>query len=82
MRSFTVDELRCMLRERGLRVGGNKTYIIERFLGQDSRATNRQFAYMSGLKRRHQGLEVRGKDVDSKQAASQWIKAALRGRPQ
>ena len=82
MRSFTVDELRCLLRERGLRVGGNKADLIERFLGQESRATNRQLAYMAGLKRRHQGLEVRGKDVDSKQAASGWIKAALRGRPQ
>ena len=81
LQSFTVDALRGLCRERGLRVGGTKVEIIETFLRSESRATNRQLAYMAGLRRRHHALEVRGKDVGSKRAASDWISAALRGRP-
>ena len=68
-----VDELKGLMRERGLRVGGTKDQLITRFRGQQSRASDKQLIYMYDLMQRNHRLQLLVTDIDSRSMASQWI---------
>ena len=73
---FLRDQLREMCRLRRLNSSGWKGALIQRILTSESRASDKQMAYMLNLLKRNHLLQVTVEDVDSSASASRWIDAA------
>ena len=73
LNKFKVDELRELMKVRGLKAGGLKNQLVARFRENGSRPTDKQLLYMYALMQNNHHLKITVKDVDSVRAASEWI---------
>ena len=74
---FGVRDIEQLLKARRIAYSGvRKAVMIQRFLNQTSRATDRQIVYMNQLLRANHTLTLNTEDVDSKGAATSWITTA------
>ena len=74
---FGVRDLEQLLKARRIAYSGvRKAVMIQRFLNQTSRATDRQIVYMNQLLRANHTLTLNTEEVDSKGAATSWITTA------
>ena len=73
LNKFKVDELRELMKVRGLKAGGPKSQLVARFRENGSRPTDKQLLYMYALMQSNHHLKITVKDVDSVRAASEWI---------
>jgi len=73
LEKFTCTDLKAMLRERGFPQCGLKHDLALRFLTSESRASDRQIAFMAELVKKNHRLLVHPGMLNSVQEACNWI---------
>ena len=73
LEKFTVEGLKALLRERGFPLHGLKHDLALRFLTSESRASDRQIAFMGDLVKKNHQLTVHPGMLNSAHESCSWI---------